>query len=71
MSLKPARILTFKCKKCSKSVQVFLQKVSACSHIQPYQGLCDCGELYRHATGQKEAVASFLAAPEGSWSHHH
>ena len=71
MSTKQARILTFKCKQCNKSVQVFLQKVSACSHIQPYQGLCSCGELYRHATGQKEAVADYLASPDGSWSHHH
>ncbi|MET3129810.1 hypothetical protein AAKU55_000051 [Oxalobacteraceae bacterium GrIS 1.11] len=69
--MKPARTLTFKCVKCSKSVQVFLQKVSACSHIQPYQGLCQCGELKRHATGQAEAVKSYLEAADGSWSHHH
>ena len=70
-SNKPARTLTFKCKKCSKPVQVFLQKVSACSHIQPYQGICKCGEVLRHATGQKEAVESYLASPDGNWSHHH
>ena len=48
---KPARVLTFKCDKCTKPVKVFLQKVSACSHIQPYQGLCECGEPKRYATG--------------------
>ena len=69
--LKAARVLTFKCEKCSKSVKVFLQKVSACSHIQPYQGLCTCGELKRHATGSKDAVASYLASADGEWSHHH
>lgn len=69
--LKAPRTLTFKCVKCNKSVQVFLQKVSACSHIQPYQGICACGEVKRHATGQKEAVQSYLASPDGSWSHHH
>ena len=58
---KPARVLTFKCDKCTKPVKVFLQKVSACSHIQPYQGLCACGELKRHATGNPDAVASYLA----------
>lgn len=68
---KPARTLTFKCKKCGKSVQVFLQKVSACSHVQPYQGLCNCGELHRHATGQSDAVKSFLDSTESDWSHHH
>jgi hypothetical protein len=71
MSNKAARTLTFKCKKCSKPVTVYLQKVSACSHIQPYQGMCKCGELLRHATGQKDAVESFLASPDGNWSHHH
>jgi hypothetical protein len=70
MSVKPARTLTFKCKKCTKPVTVFLQKVSACSHIQPYQGICSCGEVYRHATGQKEAVADYLAS-DGNWHHHH
>ena len=55
---KPARTLTFKCEKCSKPVKVFLQKVSACSHIQPYQGICGCGEVKRHATGSKDAVQS-------------
>jgi hypothetical protein len=68
---KPARILTFKCKKCQKPVQVFLQKVSACSHIQPYQGICACGELHRHATGQSDAVQSFIASTDSLWSHHH
>jgi hypothetical protein len=71
MAAKPARFLTFKCKACGKPVQVFLQKVSACSHIQPYQGICKCGEVMRHATGDKEAVASFLSTPEGLWTHHH
>jgi copper chaperone CopZ len=68
---KPARVLTFKCDHCAKAVKVFLQKVSACSHIQPYQGLCDCGQLKRHATGNKDAVASFLASTDGNWSHRH
>jgi len=68
---KPARILTFKCKNCGKSVQVFLQKVSACSHIQPYQGLCSCGQLYRHATGQADAVQSFIESTDSDWAHHH
>ncbi|MBF8178967.1 MAG: hypothetical protein K2Y13_14600 [Burkholderiaceae bacterium] len=71
MANKPARILTFKCKKCTKSVQVFLQKVSACSHIQPYQGICTCGEITRYATGQKDAVESFMNSEDGNWSHHH
>lgn len=71
MTNKPARILTFKCKKCGKPVQVFLQKVSACSHIQPYQGLCDCGELHRYATGQAEAVQSFINSTDSVWMHHH
>ncbi|WP_240162366.1 hypothetical protein [Glaciimonas sp. PAMC28666] len=71
MAIKPSRTLTFKCEKCTKPVQVFLQKVSACSHIQPYQGICKCGELKRHATGQKAAVDSYLASPTGDWSHHH
>jgi len=68
---KPARILTFKCAKCSKAVKVFLQKVSACSHIQPYQGICDCGEVKRHATGSADAVKSYLESTDGNWSHHH
>ena len=68
---KTARVLTFKCAKCSKAVKVFLQKVSACSHIQPYQGLCACGELKRHATGNKDAVESYLQSADGNWSHHH
>ncbi len=69
MSNKPSRTLTFKCAKCTKSVQVFLQKVSACSHIQPYQGICSCGEIRRHATGGKDVVASFVAT--GEIDHHH
>jgi hypothetical protein len=69
--MKPARTLTFKCAKCAKSVQVYLQKVSACSHIQPYQGLCQCGELKRHATGQADAVKAYLESADGNWSHHH
>jgi hypothetical protein len=68
---KPARFLTFKCTKCSKPVKVVLQKVSACSHIQPYQGVCACGEPRRYATGNKDAVESFLHSVDGSWSHHH
>jgi hypothetical protein len=68
---KPARFLTFKCDHCGKPVKVHLQKVSACSHIQPYQGMCDCGELKKHATGDAQAVASFLASTDGHWSHHH
>ena len=68
---KAARSLTFKCVKCSKAVQVYLQKTSACSHIQPYQGLCQCGELKRHATGDKDAVQAYLESPVGAWSHHH
>lgn len=71
MASKPARTLTFKCKKCTKPVTVFLQKVSACSHIQPYQGICTCGELMRHATGQKDAVEAYLASSDLNWSHHH
>ncbi len=69
--MKPARILTFKCAKCTKPVKVFLQKVSACSHIQPYQGICDCGEIKRHATGSPDAVKSFLESSDGNWHHHH
>ncbi|WP_230403791.1 hypothetical protein [Undibacterium curvum] len=68
---KPARILTFKCKSCGKSVQVFLQKVSACAHISPYQGICTCGTVMKHATGNKEAVASYLSSDAVTWSHHH
>jgi ribosomal protein S27E len=70
MPAKPARFLTFKCNSCGKPVQVFLQKVSACSHIQPYQGICKCGEVLRHATGSKEAVESYLASDSGNWTHH-
>ena len=69
--LKPARILTFKCANCSKAVKVFLQKVSACSHIQPYQGICACGEVKRHATGSKAAVESYMQANDDAWMHHH
>ncbi|MES2295400.1 MAG: hypothetical protein V4582_00080 [Pseudomonadota bacterium] len=68
---KPARVLTFKCETCAKSVKVFLQKVSACSHIQPYQGMCDCGTIKRHAIGNKDAVKSFLESSDANWSHHH
>ena len=68
---KPARFLTFKCDKCSKPVKVQLQKVSACSHIQPYQGICTCGEIKRYATGAKDAVDSFVNSTDGSWTHHH
>jgi hypothetical protein len=71
MSIKPARTLTFKCRKCAKPVKVYLQKVSACSHIQPYQGICSCGEIFLHAIGQKEAVESYLASGGTGWSHHH
>jgi hypothetical protein len=69
--MKPARTLTFKCKTCTKPVTLFLQKVSACSHIAPYQGTCKCGELMRHATGDKDAVDSFVNSVDGSWQHHH
>lgn len=68
---KPARFLTFKCAKCAKPVKVTLQKVSACSHIQPYLGICDCGEIRRHATGAPEAVESFLESGDAHWHHHH
>ncbi|MBY0574315.1 MAG: hypothetical protein K2P84_11600 [Undibacterium sp.] len=68
---KPARILTFKCIACGKAVKVFLQKVSACSHIQPYQGICDCGEVKKHATGNQATVAAYLASSEVTWSHQH
>jgi hypothetical protein len=68
---KPARFLTFKCAKCAKPVKLTLQKVSACSHIQPYQGICACGEIKRHATGNPEAVKSFVESNELNWHHHH
>jgi hypothetical protein len=71
MNKKPSRTLTFRCSNCAKPVKVILQKVSACSHIQPYQGICGCGEVLRHATGQPEAVASYLASSGSDWSHHH
>lgn len=71
MSNKPSRTLTFKCSKCAKPVKVILQKVSACSHIAPYMGVCSCGEVKLHAVGQKEAVESFLASGGLGWSHHH
>jgi hypothetical protein len=70
MSNKPARTLTFKCTQCAKPVTVRLQKVSACSHIQPYMGVCSCGKVRLHATGQQDAVDSFLAS-NGTWTHHH
>jgi hypothetical protein len=68
---KPARFLTFKCAKCGKPVKVTLQKVSACSHIQPYQGICECGEIKRHATGHPDAVKSYVESNELHWHHHH
>jgi hypothetical protein len=68
---KPARFLTFKCAKCDKPVKVQLQKVSACSHIQPYLGVCDCGEVKLHATGHADAVQSFLESGGIDWHHHH
>ena len=71
LDMKPARTLTFKCAKCAKNVTVFLQKVSACSHIQPYQGICGCGEVRRHATGNPDAVKSFMESGDGNWHHHH
>lgn len=71
MANKPARFLTFKCAQCNKPVQVQLQKVSACSHIQPYQGICNCGELKRHATGDKDAVETFVTTGEIHHHHHH
>lgn len=69
--MKPARFLTFKCAKCAKPVKVTLQKVSACSHIQPYLGVCACGEPKRHAIGDPDAVKSYLESADGSWHHHH
>ena len=71
MSNKPPRTLSFKCKSCQKPVTVYLQKVSACSHIQPYQGICSCGEVMLHATGKKEIVDAFLASGGTDLSHHH
>jgi len=68
---KPARTLTFKCANCAKAVKVSLQKVSACSHIQPYMGVCDCGTVRLHATGNQAAVASYLASNGLDWSHSH
>jgi hypothetical protein len=68
---KPARFLTFKCAACAKPVKVQLQKVSACSHIQPYQGICACGEIKRHATGNPDAVKSFVETNDLHWHHHH
>lgn len=68
---KPARFLNFKCKSCAKTVKVHLQKVSACSHITPYQGMCDCGSVMKYATGNPELVASYLESDNLSWSHHH
>ncbi|MCG2583352.1 hypothetical protein [Massilia sp. TS11] len=69
--LKAPRTLSFKCTQCGKTVKVFLQKVSACSHIQPYMGICDCGEVRRHATGNPQAVADYLASDDLNWVHHH
>ena len=69
--MKPARTLSFKCKTCTKPVTLYLQKVSACSHIQPYLGVCSCGEPYRHATGEQDAVKSCVFSLDGSWRHHH
>ena len=71
MRPKAARTLTFKCKTCTKPVTLYLQKGSACSHIQPYLGVCSCGAPYRHATGQQDAVNSFVLSLDGSWRHHH
>ena len=71
MSLKPARVLTFTCEKCSKPVQVFLQKTSTCSHIAPYLGVCTCGEPRRHATGNADTVAAYLASAGAHWAHQH
>ncbi|SOZ36257.1 conserved protein of unknown function [Cupriavidus neocaledonicus] len=68
---KPALTLKFKCKKCTKPVTLYLQKTSACSHITPYQGFCKCGEMMRHATGDKDAVESFVNSLDNSWMHHH
>jgi len=68
---KPARFLTFKCAQCAKPVKVSLQKVSACSHIQPYLGICACGEVRRHATGNPDAVQSFLETGDVHHHHHH
>jgi hypothetical protein len=68
--LKAPRNLTFKCAKCAKAVQVSLQKVSACSHITPYSGVCSCGEVKLHAIGQPDAVKAYLAS-NGLWTHHH
>lgn len=68
---KPALTLKFKCKKCAKPVTLYLQKTSACSHITPYQGFCKCGEMMRHALGDKDAVESFVHSMDNSWMHHH
>ena len=67
---KAPRSLTFKCAKCEKAVKVTLQKGSACSHITPYSGVCSCGEVKLHATGDKDAVQAYLAS-NGLWTHHH
>lgn len=68
---KLALTLKFKCTKCAKPVTLYLQKTSACSHITPYQGWCKCGQLMRYATGDKEAVASFVDSMDPLWSHRH
>jgi hypothetical protein len=46
-------------------------KVSACSHIQPYQGICAAAKIKRHATGNPDAVKSFVESNDGNWHHHH
>jgi hypothetical protein len=68
---KPTRILTFKCAKCTKPVKVFLQQVSACAHITPYQGICACGEIRRHATGNPDTVKAFVETGATHSHHHH
>jgi hypothetical protein len=68
--LKAPRTLTFKCAQCAKAVKVNVQKVSACSHITPYSGVCTCGEVKLHAIGQPDAVQAYLAS-NGLWTHHH
>ncbi len=32
---------------------------------------CKCGEMMRHATGDKDAVESFVNSVDNSWMHHH
>jgi hypothetical protein len=38
---------------------------------QPYQGICACGEVKRHATGNPDAVKSYVDSNELHWHHHH